>query len=71
MDKAGVLHAPFGRVSFDEEALSENLSALLAAVVRAKPAASKGRYLQSVSISSTMGPGVRIDESSVVAEGEA
>jgi len=71
VDKAGVLHAPFGRASFEASQLVENLSAVMAAVLRAKPAAAKGRYLRSVSISSTMGPGVRIDESTVTAEAEA
>jgi large subunit ribosomal protein L1 len=71
VDKAGVLHAPFGRVSFEQSALAENLSAVVAAVMRARPAAAKGRYLQSVSISSTMGPGIRIDEASVTTEAEA
>jgi large subunit ribosomal protein L1 len=70
VDKAGVLHAPFGRASFDQAALSENLSAVMGAILRARPAAAKGRYLQSVSISSTMGPGVRVDEASVDTEVE-
>jgi len=71
VDKAGVLHAPFGRVSFELAALEENLAALVAAVLRLRPSSAKGRYLESVTISSTMGPGIRIDESSVTAEAEA
>lgn len=71
VDKAGILHAPFGRVSFDETALAENLAALVAAIVRLRPSAAKGRYLRSVTISSTMGPGIRVDETSVTAEAEA
>ena len=70
-DKAGVLHAPFGRVSFEASALKENLAALMQAVLRAKPAATKGRYVQSISISSTIGPGIKIDEGAFVAELEA
>ena len=60
-DKAGVIHAPIGKVSFDVEKLSENFSALLDALVRAKPAAAKGTYLKSITVSSTMGPGVKIN----------
>jgi large subunit ribosomal protein L1 len=71
VDKAGILHAPFGRVSFEAPALKENLTALMAAVMRAKPAASKGRYIEAVTISSTMGPGIRVDENALTAEAEA
>lgn len=70
VDKAGVLHAPFGRVSFEASALRENLAAVMQAVLRAKPASTKGRYLHSVSISSTMGPGTRIDEGTFGTEAE-
>jgi large subunit ribosomal protein L1 len=61
VDRTGNLHAPIGRVSFEEKALSENLDAFMDTVVRAKPSASKGTYIRSVTVSSTMGPGVRID----------
>jgi large subunit ribosomal protein L1 len=61
VDKTGNLHAPIGRVSFPEEKLAENLDAFMDTVVRAKPAASKGTYIKTVTVSSTMGPGVRID----------
>jgi large subunit ribosomal protein L1 len=60
-DKHGNLHLIIGKKSFDEAALSENYAAVIDEVVRAKPASAKGRYLRSVTISSTMGPGVRID----------
>ncbi len=70
VDKAGVLHAPFGRVSFESNALRENLAALMEAIQRAKPSSSKGRYVETATISSTMGPGVRLDETSLVAETE-
>ncbi len=66
VDKTAIVHAPFGKVSFSDEQLRENAEALLAAVVRAKPAAAKGKYIRSVSVSSTMGPGVRVDEGSLV-----
>jgi large subunit ribosomal protein L1 len=70
VDKAGVMHAPFGRVSFEADALRENLSALIGAILRAKPSSSKGRYVELASISSTMGPGIRLDEASVAAKVE-
>jgi len=59
--KAGVLHAPFGKVSFGAEKLCGNLKALVEAVIRQKPAAAKGNYLLSMAVSSTMGPGYKID----------
>ena len=60
VDKAGTVHAPVGRVSFSSEDLAENFNALMAEVVRLKPSSSKGRYVKSVSLSSTMGVGVRV-----------
>ncbi len=61
VDKAGVVHAPIGKLSFGEPKLLENAHALLAAIVRAKPASAKGNYVRTVAVSSTMGPGVKID----------
>jgi large subunit ribosomal protein L1 len=61
VDKTGNLHAPIGRVSFPVENLQANLDAFMDTVVRAKPSASKGMYIRSVTVSSTMGPGIRID----------
>lgn len=61
VDKTGNLHAPIGRVSFDVAKLTANLDAFMETVVRAKPSASKGTYIKSVTVSSTMGPGIRID----------
>ena len=61
VEKAGIVHVPFGKVSFTQTQLYDNAVALLEALVRAKPASSKGRYLKGVAISSTMGPGVQID----------
>ena len=60
VDKAGNVHAPVGRVSFSSEDLAENFNALMAEIVRLKPSSSKGRYVKSVSLSSTMGVGVRV-----------
>ena len=61
VDKNGIIHAPFGKASFDREHLFENARSLIEAVVRARPSAAKGRYLQGVAISSTMGPGFKLD----------
>ncbi len=61
VDKTGNLHAPIGKVSFTKEQLADNLAAFMESVVRAKPAASKGTYIKHVSVSSTMGPGVKVD----------
>jgi large subunit ribosomal protein L1 len=65
VDKAGVVHAPIGRMSFAAERLIANAHALMDNIVKAKPAAAKGKYLKSVTMSSTMGPGVSIDTSHV------
>ncbi|UCD23318.1 MAG: 50S ribosomal protein L1 [Gemmatimonadota bacterium] len=61
VDKTGNLHAPVGKVSFSKSQLQENLNAFMDSVVRAKPSAAKGTYVKSVTVSSTMGPGVRVD----------
>jgi large subunit ribosomal protein L1 len=61
VDKTGVIHVPVGKVSFASDKLLENASTLLQAVVKAKPAAAKGKYVRSVTICSTMGPGVHLD----------
>src|SRR5512147_2466808 len=67
VDKAGNVHVPIGKRSFPQEQLAANALALLEAIVRAKPAASKGKYVKKLSISSTMGPGLRVDPSSASA----
>lgn len=67
VDKAGVVHAPLGKVSFETESLVENATALLSEIMRARPSAAKGTYLRSVNLSSTMGPGVRVDSSEAAA----
>ena len=66
-DRAGIIHCPIGKVSFDVDALRENLAALVGQLVRAKPAASKGVYLRMVTVSSTMGPGIAVDKASLSA----
>jgi large subunit ribosomal protein L1 len=65
VEKAGIVHAGVGKASFDEKAIAENVRALIDSVVKAKPAGAKGHYLQRISISSTMGPGVKVALDSV------
>ena len=65
VDKTGIVHAPLGKTSFDASRLLDNAHALVDSIVKAKPPAAKGRYLKSITVSSTMGPGVRIDTASV------
>jgi large subunit ribosomal protein L1 len=67
VDKTGIIQAPFGRVSFSAEQLEQNAEALIGAVLKARPPAAKGKYLKSVTLSTTMGPGIRLDENSLVA----
>ena len=71
VEKAGIIHAPFGKKSFQVSQLVENASAVLEALLRAKPASSKGKYLKGISVSSTMGPGVKVDPNSVQALAKA
>jgi len=61
VDKAGVLHAPLGKASFGPEKILGNLKALVDTVIRLKPAAAKGNYILSMSVSTTMGPGFKVD----------
>lgn len=70
VEKAGIVHARIGRVSFTEQALADNAMALIQALVRAKPSTAKGIYLRSITLTSTMGPGVRIDPQSVMSKTE-
>ncbi len=65
VDKTGIVHAPCGKIRFEEKNLYENARALIEAVIRAKPASSKGKYIKSISISSTMSPGIWVDDSSI------
>lgn len=61
LDKANIIHVPVGKVSFEDAKLQENLDALMEAIVKAKPSALKGQYLKSITLSTTMGPGVKIN----------
>jgi len=65
VDKAGIIHSPVGKISFDAAKLAENARALLAAILKAKPAAAKGKYVKKVVLTSTMGPGILIDPAEV------
>ena len=67
LDKTGIIHTIVGKASFGEEQLAENVATLLDAIVRAKPAAAKGTYLRSITLTSTMGPGVKVDPNRVKA----
>lgn len=65
VEKAGIVHAPVGRRSFDDSQLKENVRALVGALLKAKPSAAKGTYVRGITLSSTMGPGVRIDPTTI------
>jgi large subunit ribosomal protein L1 len=71
VEKAGIVHAPVGKKSFDADKLEGNVRALLAALVKAKPSSAKGTYLRSITLSTTMGAGVKVDPASFDAAGEA
>jgi len=60
LDKANIIHCPIGKASFSEEQLSDNFNALLEAIAKAKPSTVKGQYLKSITLATTMGPGVRV-----------
>jgi large subunit ribosomal protein L1 len=68
-DKTGIIHAPIGKVSFDAVKLDENLATLLRTLQRLKPSTAKGKYFKSVTVSTTMGPGIRLDTNEVQAMG--
>ena len=61
LDKTNIIHVPIGKASFSEEQLADNFQTLIDAVIKAKPAAAKGQYLRSVTITSTMGPGIKLN----------
>lgn len=67
VDKAGIVHCPFGKLSFPADSLRVNLLAIAEAIVKAKPPAAKGNYIKKISISSTMGPGIRLDTNALQA----
>ncbi len=66
LDKTNIIHCPIGKVSFGPEKLKENFSALMEAIVKAKPAAAKGQYIKSCAVASTMGPGIKISQAKVL-----
>jgi large subunit ribosomal protein L1 len=70
VEKAGIVHARIGKVSFNEQALTDNANALIGALVRQKPSTAKGSYLRSITVSSTMGPGIKIDPAHFMSAGE-
>ena len=70
VDKTGIVHAPLGKTSFPTQSLIDNAHALVDSVVKAKPAAAKGKYLKSVTVSSTMGPGVIVDTAHIDERGK-
>ena len=67
VDKQGIIHSPIGKISFDGAKLADNAHALIGAILKAKPAAAKGKYVKKVTLTSTMGPGITIDEAEVEA----
>ena len=71
VDKAGIIHTPFGKASFESQQLNENLAALVDAINRARPSAAKGHYFKSLTVASTMGPGIRVDVPAVLAAANA
>ena len=68
VDKTGIIHAPVGKLSFGTDQLRDNAEALIGAVLKAKPSAAKGKYVRGVSVSSTMGPGIQVDETAMTTE---
>ena len=66
LDKTNIIHVPVGKASFTEEQLADNFHTLMAAIIKAKPAAAKGQYLRSVTIASTMGPGIKLNPTKLV-----
>lgn len=68
VERAGIVHAPVGKASFDSNKIQDNITTLMESLVKAKPASSKGTYIQGISLSSTMGPGVKLDAAAIAAE---
>ena len=65
LDKTNIIHCPIGKVSFGKDKLMENFTALMGAIIKAKPATAKGQYLKSVAVASTMGPGIKINQAKI------
>ena len=65
LDKTNIIHCPIGKVSFGKDKLAENFNTLMGAIIKAKPASSKGQYLRSVVVSSTMGPGIKLNSAKI------
>ena len=65
LDKTNIIHTPIGKVSFGREKLEQNFNALLEAIIKAKPSTAKGQYLRSVTVASTMGPGVKVNPAKI------
>lgn len=68
VDKTGIIHGPVGKKSFDKTKLQENIAAIIASVIKAKPPGAKGKYMRSIYLSSTMGPGIELDSNSTAAK---
>jgi len=68
VEKAGIVHAPFGKASFEPEKLKANFNAILELIFKAKPQTAKGVYLKNVTVSTTMGPGIKLDTSELIAQ---
>jgi large subunit ribosomal protein L1 len=66
LDKTNIIHCPLGKVSFGQEKLQENFDALLGAILKAKPAATKGQYIRSCVVATTMGPGIKINPNKLI-----
>jgi large subunit ribosomal protein L1 len=66
LDRTAIIHVPVGKKSFDEQKLHENLMSVLESIIRARPAGAKGQYIKTASISTTMGPGIRLDIKSIM-----
>lgn len=66
VDKSSIIHVPVGKVSFDKEKLMENFSTMMETIIRARPAAARGKYLRSITLSSTMGPGVKVNPQQLI-----
>ena len=67
LDRTAIIHVPIGKISFDADKISENLAALIEAIVKAKPSGAKGQFIKTASLTTSMGPGIKLDLKSTVA----